>query len=145
MDQKDDSDPAAIPLAGFLFGNIDESGQLDTDILDNEAKKHLGSLTRFGFGTFLEEIIGGEGVLPRDEDQGRSSQSGSDSDEVESEVQTKPETESGTLSSSQTFLLSAQHFYNSYFSPVHINLVPRRSIVVHYIWFTSFYIGTQIN
>ncbi|KAL0280152.1 UNVERIFIED_CONTAM: hypothetical protein PYX00_001531 [Menopon gallinae] len=93
MDQRDDSNPATIPLAGFLFGNIDESGQLDTDILDNDAKKHLGSLTRFGFGTFLEEIIGGEGVLPRDDGQRRSSQSGSDSDEAESEVQAKPETE----------------------------------------------------
>lgn len=90
---KDDSNPG-IPLAGFLFGNIDESGELDTDILDNEAKKHLNSLTRFGFGSFLEEIMGGENIYTEnDYSNRRSSQSGSDSDEQEREPIVKREIE----------------------------------------------------
>lgn len=81
---REDSNP--IPLAGFLFGNIDESGELDTDILDSDAKKHLNSLTRFGFGSFLEEIIGDENIPQLNYSSSRrSSQSGSDSDDGEKE------------------------------------------------------------
>lgn len=71
-----------ISLASFIFGNIDESGQLDTDILDNDAKKHLNSLTQLGLGSFVDELIGDE--IPR----GRSeSQSGSDSDDTDHHTQ----------------------------------------------------------
>lgn len=31
-------------LTPFLFGNIDENGRLESDFLDEEAKKHVGSL-----------------------------------------------------------------------------------------------------
>ena len=89
---KDDSNP--IPLAGFLFGNIDESGELDTDILDSDAKKHLNSLTRFGFSSFLQEIIGDENIpCFNDISSRRSSQSGSDSDDAEKEPIVKREIE----------------------------------------------------
>ncbi|XP_011494870.1 PREDICTED: transcription initiation factor TFIID subunit 1 isoform X2 [Ceratosolen solmsi marchali] len=44
-------------LAGFMFGNIDENGQLEDDILDSNAKQHLASLCQLGFSSFLHEII----------------------------------------------------------------------------------------
>lgn len=37
-----------LSLAAFLFGNIDENGQLEDDVLDEESKRHLSSLDRFG-------------------------------------------------------------------------------------------------
>lgn len=77
-----------IPLAGFLFGNIDESGQLDTDLFDNDTKKYLGSLTRLGFGSFVDEIIGSERIT--DNSERKSSLSGSDSDEYNESQNSKP-------------------------------------------------------
>lgn len=73
----------SLSLTSFLFGNVDESGQLDTDILDSEAKKHLGSLTQLGLGAFVDELIGDE--IPRA--RARSdSQSASDSEDAEDEA-----------------------------------------------------------
>ena len=48
-----------INMTGFLFGNIDENGQLEDDILDEDVKQHLASLSigRLGFGSLLQEII----------------------------------------------------------------------------------------
>lgn len=70
-----------LPLAGFLFGNIDESGQLDTDLFDNDTKKYLGSLTRLGFDSFVDEIIGNEHIISENISERKSSVSGSDSDD----------------------------------------------------------------
>lgn len=36
-----------LDLTGFLFGNIDESGQLESDILDSEEQKYLSSLGKY--------------------------------------------------------------------------------------------------
>lgn len=36
-----------LNLTGFLFGNVDEKGELENDFLDDEAKRHLGSLSRY--------------------------------------------------------------------------------------------------
>lgn len=35
-----------VNLTGFLFGNIDSTGQLEDDIFDNESKRQLSSLAR---------------------------------------------------------------------------------------------------
>lgn len=48
----------SVNLAGFLFGNIDETGRLESDILDSESQRHLSSLTRLGLGAILSEMIG---------------------------------------------------------------------------------------
>lgn len=42
-DDMHDSD-GGVNLTGFLFGNIDETGQLESDVLDPESQKHLSSL-----------------------------------------------------------------------------------------------------
>lgn len=42
LDHKDDSE--GVNLTGFLFGNIDETGQLESDVFDPESQKHLSSL-----------------------------------------------------------------------------------------------------
>ncbi|XP_053594523.1 transcription initiation factor TFIID subunit 1 [Microplitis demolitor] len=46
-----------INMTGFLFGNIDENGQLEDDILDDDAKQHLASLGRLGLGSLLQEMM----------------------------------------------------------------------------------------
>lgn len=42
MDSKEDGD--GVNLTGFLFGNIDETGQLESDVFDPESQKYLSSL-----------------------------------------------------------------------------------------------------
>lgn len=60
VDSDEDNDrdmDLGINMTGFLFGNIDEDGQLEDDILDSEAKRHLASLGRLGLGSLLQEMI----------------------------------------------------------------------------------------
>ncbi|XP_015602536.1 transcription initiation factor TFIID subunit 1 isoform X2 [Cephus cinctus] len=62
-DSEDDNDKdmdAGINMTGFLFGNIDDNGQLEDDILDPEAKQHLASLSRLGLSSLLQEMISSE-------------------------------------------------------------------------------------
>ncbi|XP_016841601.1 transcription initiation factor TFIID subunit 1 [Nasonia vitripennis] len=53
-------------LAGFMFGNIDENGQLEDDILDSNAKEHLSSLYHLGLGSLLQEMIAQDAVEEKD-------------------------------------------------------------------------------
>lgn len=46
-----------LNITGFLFGNIDDNGQLEDDILDPEAKQHLASLGRLGLSSFINEMM----------------------------------------------------------------------------------------
>ncbi|XP_023247191.1 transcription initiation factor TFIID subunit 1 [Copidosoma floridanum] len=62
-DSDDDNDceyENEMSLAGFMFGNIDENGQLEDDILDPGAKRHLSSLCQLGLGSMLHDIISEE-------------------------------------------------------------------------------------
>ncbi|XP_030637746.1 transcription initiation factor TFIID subunit 1 [Chanos chanos] len=59
-DSEEDQD-RPFPLAGFLFGNINEDGQLEDDsVLDTESKKHLAGLGSLGLGTLITEITASE-------------------------------------------------------------------------------------
>lgn len=49
--------PSGLNLTGFLFGNIDKEGKLEADILDDESKRQLATLGRFGFMSMLETVI----------------------------------------------------------------------------------------
>ena len=49
-----------MDLTGFMFGNIDENGQLEDDILDSNAKQHLSSLYQLGLGSILQEMVSDE-------------------------------------------------------------------------------------
>ncbi|XP_075576988.1 transcription initiation factor TFIID subunit 1 isoform X6 [Pelecanus crispus] len=52
-------------LAGFLFGNINEAGQLEGDsVLDKESKKHLAGLGVLGLGNLITEITASEEDSP---------------------------------------------------------------------------------
>lgn len=45
-------------FTSFMFGNVDENGQLeDDDILDNDSKKYLASLSKLGFNSVVSEVI----------------------------------------------------------------------------------------
>ncbi|KMR03010.1 transcription initiation factor tfiid subunit 1 [Lasius niger] len=48
---------SGLNITGFLFGNIDDNGQLEDDILDPEAKQHLASLSRLGLSSFINEMM----------------------------------------------------------------------------------------
>lgn len=52
-----DEDSSMFNFTSLLFGNIDDTGQLDDDILDDECKKHLNSLGRLGLRPLLSEVI----------------------------------------------------------------------------------------
>ncbi|XP_040036590.2 transcription initiation factor TFIID subunit 1 isoform X4 [Gasterosteus aculeatus] len=55
-DSEEDQD-RPFSLTGFLFGNINEDGQLEDDsVLDNESKKHLAGLGTLGLGSLITEI-----------------------------------------------------------------------------------------
>lgn len=45
-DDSDSDERNEVDLTGFLFGNIDSSGRLEDNFLDNEAKNQLSSLAR---------------------------------------------------------------------------------------------------
>lgn len=45
-DEEHEDDALNKQLAGFLFGNIDENGKLESDFLDEDVKKHVGSLSK---------------------------------------------------------------------------------------------------
>ncbi|XP_060811264.1 transcription initiation factor TFIID subunit 1 isoform X1 [Bombus pascuorum] len=57
-EEENDKDiTSGINMTGFLFGNIDENGQLEDDILDPEAKQHIASLNRLGLSSFIREMM----------------------------------------------------------------------------------------
>lgn len=61
MEDDSDGHPSTcdFDLTSFMFGNIDESGQLENDdLLDNDTKKYLTSLSKLGFGSMVSEVIG---------------------------------------------------------------------------------------
>lgn len=60
------NDNPLFNLTSFLFGNIDDNGHLEDDILDEDCKKHLNSLGKLGLQPLLTEIIG-EGTIKNEE------------------------------------------------------------------------------
>lgn len=72
----DSDDPSegrsGMDLTGFLFGNIDESGQLvDDGLLDGDSKRMLSSLSRLGLGSMLSEVLEEEEISKEDQEKGR--------------------------------------------------------------------------
>uniref|UniRef100_A0A3Q1ICQ5 Transcription initiation factor TFIID subunit n=1 Tax=Anabas testudineus TaxID=64144 RepID=A0A3Q1ICQ5_ANATE len=68
----DEDQDRPFSLTGFLFGNINEDGQLEDDsVLDNESKKHLAGLGTLGLGSLITEITASE-----EEDQEENRDSG---------------------------------------------------------------------
>jgi TATA box-binding protein binding len=45
-DEEQEGDALNRQLTGFLFGNIDENGKLESDFFDEDVKKHVGSLSK---------------------------------------------------------------------------------------------------
>ncbi|KAK4872343.1 hypothetical protein RN001_014372 [Aquatica leii] len=72
QDLKDEREEnESVNLTGFLFGNIDETGQLESDVFDSEAQKQLASLGRLGLGNLLKEMINDSDIKDEDSvDQG---------------------------------------------------------------------------
>lgn len=67
----DEDQDRPFSLTGFLFGNINEDGQLEDDsVLDNESKKHLAGLGNLGLGSLITEITANS---EDDQDENRDS------------------------------------------------------------------------
>ncbi|KAH1004133.1 transcription initiation factor TFIID subunit 1 isoform X2 [Dendroctonus ponderosae] len=92
-----DSNDAGVNLTGFLFGNIDESGNLESDVFDSESQKHLTLLGRLALRSMIKEVIGEEKIRDdsgsdydaSEESQGATSQEskfGDESDDLGSET-----------------------------------------------------------
>ncbi|XP_047505448.1 transcription initiation factor TFIID subunit 1 [Pieris napi] len=76
----DSDDPgdqhSGMDLTGFLFGNIDERGQLEDDgLLDGDSKKMLASLNRLGLGSMLSEVLDAEEPIKEEEEKDYSQKS----------------------------------------------------------------------
>lgn len=56
-DRGDEDYGGGVNLTSILFGNIDNNGELVDDILDEESRKHLGVLSKFGLNSILNEVI----------------------------------------------------------------------------------------
>lgn len=57
-DSSSEAQQGDFDLTSFMFGNIDESGQLeDDDLLDKDTKKYLASLSKLGFSSMVSEVI----------------------------------------------------------------------------------------
>ncbi|XP_010780263.1 transcription initiation factor TFIID subunit 1 [Notothenia coriiceps] len=67
----DEDQDRPFSITGFLFGNINEDGQLEDDsVLDDESKKHLAGLGSLGLSSLITEITANE---EDDQDEGRDS------------------------------------------------------------------------
>ncbi|CAK1547222.1 unnamed protein product [Leptosia nina] len=76
----DSDDPGeqrgGLDLTGFLFGNIDERGQLEDDgLLDGDSKRMLASLNRLGLGSMLSEVLDSEEPVKEEEEKDYSQKS----------------------------------------------------------------------
>ncbi|CAH0723368.1 unnamed protein product, partial [Brenthis ino] len=66
-DDPNDQSRSGMDLTGFLFGNIDETGQLEDDeLLDGDSKRMLSSLNRLGLGSMLSEVLDQEEPIKED-------------------------------------------------------------------------------
>lgn len=71
-DDPNDQNRSGMDLTGFLFGNIDESGQLEDDeLLDGDSKRMLSSLNRLGLGSMLSEVLDQEEPTKEDVENGK--------------------------------------------------------------------------
>ncbi|XP_045448768.1 transcription initiation factor TFIID subunit 1 [Melitaea cinxia] len=69
-DDPNDHSRSGMDLTGFLFGNIDETGQLEDDgLLDGDSKRMLSSLNRLGLGSMLSEVLEEEETVKDDEEK----------------------------------------------------------------------------
>jgi len=70
-DEENEKDLASgLNITGFLFGNIDDNGQLEDDILDPDAKQHLASLSRLGLSSFINEMMSTDSNAEEKENKG---------------------------------------------------------------------------
>ncbi|XP_059046992.1 transcription initiation factor TFIID subunit 1 isoform X1 [Achroia grisella] len=75
-DDPGDHSRSGMDLTGFLFGNIDERGQLEDDgLLDGDSKRMLSSLTRLGLGSMLSEVLESEEAVKEEEEKDYSEKS----------------------------------------------------------------------
>ncbi|XP_049868741.1 transcription initiation factor TFIID subunit 1 isoform X3 [Pectinophora gossypiella] len=103
-DDPGDGGRSGMDLTGFLFGNIDESGQLvDDGLLDGESKRMLSSLHRLGLGSMLQEVLDEEEVSKEDQEKDYSEKSPSAVDffDIDDAVEDVKEVESSTTTNGE--------------------------------------------
>ncbi|CAB3224233.1 unnamed protein product [Arctia plantaginis] len=108
-DEAGDSGRSGMDLTGFLFGNIDERGQLEDDgLLDGESKRMLSSLTRLGLGSMLSEVLEEEETNKEDEEKDYTQKSPSavdffDIDDAAEDVKSEEQTKDGNWKNDNIF------------------------------------------
>ncbi|KAG7302944.1 hypothetical protein JYU34_012938 [Plutella xylostella] len=102
-DDPSESGRGGVDLTGFLFGNIDESGQLeDNGLLDGDSKRMLSSLSRLGLGSILSEVLDNEEPTHDDEEKDYSLKSPSAEDFFDIDDAAEDTQEVVTVSNSNT-------------------------------------------
>lgn len=103
-DDEQTQEPTSL-LTSFLFGNVNEHGLLEDDVLDEESRRQISSLGKLGFQSFLQELCG-EGIKTSKKVESRRSTNSDSSDEEEpSENLNEKEESPGSPSSDGSLLL----------------------------------------
>jgi TATA box-binding protein binding len=90
-------------LTSFLFGNVNEHGLLEDDVLDEESRRQIASLGKLGFQSFLQELCG-EGIkTSKKVESRRSTNSDTSEDEDQTENQNEKDESPGSPSSDGIF------------------------------------------
>eukprot|EP00250_Pteridium_aquilinum_P012951 c21044_g3_i1 orf=1-714(-) len=111
QEEGDEEEGGRPPLLGVLFGNIDESGDLDEEYLDQEFKEHLSALS----SQFKDSLIDIErSGAPSDfsdeqEDYGRKADNAVDYEDIQEYCDEGPEAES--QSQDEEAISQDQSFY----------------------------------
>ncbi|XP_028793650.1 transcription initiation factor TFIID subunit 1 isoform X2 [Neltuma alba] len=99
-------------LLGFMFGNVDNSGDLDADYLDEDAKEHLSALAeKLGASLTDIDLSGKSPQTPPDiveQDYGEKAEDAVDYEDIDEEYD-GPETEAA---SEAEHLLSKKEFFS---------------------------------
>ncbi|XP_065336082.1 transcription initiation factor TFIID subunit 1 [Cloeon dipterum] len=96
-DEEVSREPESL-LTSFLFGNVNEHGLLEDDVLDAECRKQISSLGKLGLHTILQEICGD--VIPKRKkvESRRSTETDTSENEDDDQEEDKSEQEKGESS-----------------------------------------------
>ncbi|XP_057320639.1 transcription initiation factor TFIID subunit 1-like [Microplitis mediator] len=59
----DENSNKSFNLIGFMFGNIDNNGQLENHFFDDDAQRHLSSLDSLGFDSVIQDVVSHEEIV----------------------------------------------------------------------------------
>lgn len=124
-DSDDDRDGQGGPsslLVGALFGNIDESGELEDGIFSNDEKQHLASLSQLCLQSQLSGLLEDDDSNKNSEDVNSSRYAKSDEDSDNSSIHSPERINSRRRSSAQDSSMYQCFLLVTFFNRVLLNL-----------------------